>query len=141
MRDNDYTGYIPTSFAATTLDMLNPNRSVIVDMIMVQLISVIVTMSMILIFKGGQWVQPVFHTISLVCSPVVSCSLVFIPVSLADGHLCIGHCELSSAVFDLVKQPHRLHFVPPCGQVLQIRSLSVTKFGGAYSPFTTSLAA
>jgi hypothetical protein len=50
---NDYTGYIPNSFAATTLDMLNPNRSVIIDMIMVQLISVIVVMSMILIFKGG----------------------------------------------------------------------------------------
>ena len=50
---NDFTGYIPNSFAATTLDMLNPNRSVIIDMIMVQLISVIVVMSMILIFKGG----------------------------------------------------------------------------------------
>tara|TARA_R100001443_G_C3318905_1_gene169563 strand:+ start:507 stop:758 length:252 start_codon:yes stop_codon:yes gene_type:complete len=53
MKESDFTGYIPPSFAATTLDMLNPNRSVIVDMIMVQLISVIVTMSMILIFKGG----------------------------------------------------------------------------------------
>jgi|TARA_R110000796_G_scaffold8883_2_gene30417 hypothetical protein len=51
--NNDYAGYIPASFAATSLDMLNPSRSVIVDMIMVQLISVIVTMSMILIFKGG----------------------------------------------------------------------------------------
>tara|TARA_R110000824_G_scaffold26358_6_gene90660 strand:+ start:4291 stop:4545 length:255 start_codon:yes stop_codon:yes gene_type:complete len=51
--NNDYAGYIPVSFAATSLDMLNPSRSVIVDMIMVQLISVIVTMSMILIFKGG----------------------------------------------------------------------------------------
>jgi len=50
---NDFTGYIPNSFAATTLDMLNPNRSVIIDMIMVQLISVIVVMSMILIFKGS----------------------------------------------------------------------------------------
>tara|TARA_R100000541_G_scaffold57949_1_gene68511 strand:- start:146 stop:400 length:255 start_codon:yes stop_codon:yes gene_type:complete len=50
---NDYAGYIPASFAATSLDMLNPSRSVIVDMIMVQLISIIVTMSMILIFKGG----------------------------------------------------------------------------------------
>tara|TARA_R110002110_G_scaffold93053_4_gene242546 strand:- start:156 stop:410 length:255 start_codon:yes stop_codon:yes gene_type:complete len=54
MRDNnDYSGFIPNSLAATTLDMLNPNRSVIIDMIMVQLISVIVTMSLILIFKGG----------------------------------------------------------------------------------------
>jgi hypothetical protein len=53
MRENDFAHYIPNSFAATTLDMLNPNRSVIIDMIMVQLISVIVVMSMILIFKGG----------------------------------------------------------------------------------------
>ena len=53
MRENDFGHYIPNSFAATTLDMLNPNRSVIIDMIMVQLISVIVVMSMILIFKGG----------------------------------------------------------------------------------------
>jgi len=53
MRDNDFTGYIPNSIAATTLDMLNPNRSVIVDMVMVQLISIIVTMLMILLFKGG----------------------------------------------------------------------------------------
>ena len=51
--NNDFVGYLPASFAATSLDMLNPSRSVIVDMIMVQLISVIVTMSMILIFKGG----------------------------------------------------------------------------------------
>ena len=51
---NDFTGYIPNSVAATTLDMLNPNRSVIIDMIMVQLISVIVVMSMILIFKGQE---------------------------------------------------------------------------------------
>tara|TARA_R110001592_G_scaffold1811_1_gene10991 strand:+ start:8557 stop:8808 length:252 start_codon:yes stop_codon:yes gene_type:complete len=53
MKENDFTGYIPNSIAATTLDMLNPNRSVIVDMVMVQLISIIVTMLMILIFKGG----------------------------------------------------------------------------------------
>tara|TARA_R110000744_G_scaffold11869_2_gene35863 strand:+ start:616 stop:870 length:255 start_codon:yes stop_codon:yes gene_type:complete len=51
--NNDFVGYLPASFAATSLDMLNPSRSVIIDMIMVQLISVIVTMSMILIFKGG----------------------------------------------------------------------------------------
>ena len=47
------SGYIPTSLAMTTLDVLNPNRNVIVDMIMVQLISVIVTMLMILIFNGS----------------------------------------------------------------------------------------
>ena len=51
--NNDFVGYLPASFAATSLDMLNPSRSVIIDMIMVQLISVIVTMSMILVFKGG----------------------------------------------------------------------------------------
>jgi len=53
MIDKDYTTYIPQSFAATTLDVLNPNRSVIIDMIMVQLISMIVCMSMVLVFKGG----------------------------------------------------------------------------------------
>ena len=52
--NNDFVGYLPASFAATSLDMLNPSRSVIIDMIMVQLISVIVTMSMILIFHGGR---------------------------------------------------------------------------------------
>jgi hypothetical protein len=53
MIDKDYKTYIPQSFAATTLDVLNPNRSVIIDMIMVQLISMIVCMSMVLVFKGG----------------------------------------------------------------------------------------
>lgn len=53
MLDKDYNSFIPQSFAATTLDVLNPTRSVIIDMIMVQLISIFVCMSMILIFKGG----------------------------------------------------------------------------------------
>ena len=53
MIDKDYTTYIPQSFAASTLDVLNPNRSVIIDMIMVQIISMIVVMVMILVFKGG----------------------------------------------------------------------------------------
>ena len=53
MMDKDYTTYIPQSFAASTLDVLNPNRSVIIDMIMVQIISMIVVMVMILVFKGG----------------------------------------------------------------------------------------
>ena len=53
MLDKDYTTYIPQSFAASTLDVLNPNRSVIIDMIMVQIISMIVVMVMILVFKGG----------------------------------------------------------------------------------------
>ena len=51
--DKDYTTYIPQSFAASTLDVLNPNRSVIIDMVMVQIISMIVVMSMILVFKGS----------------------------------------------------------------------------------------
>jgi hypothetical protein len=53
MMDKDYTTYIPQSFAASTLDVLNPNRSVIIDMVMVQIISMIVVMSMILVFKGS----------------------------------------------------------------------------------------
>tara|TARA_B100000424_G_scaffold226924_1_gene187542 strand:+ start:66 stop:317 length:252 start_codon:yes stop_codon:yes gene_type:complete len=53
MMDREYSTYIPQSFAASTLDVLNPNRSVIIDMIMVQIISMIVVMSMILVFKGG----------------------------------------------------------------------------------------
>ena len=51
--DKDYSTYIPQSFAASTLDVLNPNRSVIIDMIMVQILSMIVVTSMILVFKGG----------------------------------------------------------------------------------------
>jgi len=49
-----YTGQLTQSFAATTLDVLNPNRSVIVDMIMVQILSAIVVLSMLLVFKGGE---------------------------------------------------------------------------------------
>jgi len=45
--------YLPKAFASTALDLMNPNRNIIVDMIMVQLISVIVVMLMILIFKGA----------------------------------------------------------------------------------------
>ena len=49
-----YTGQFTQSFAATTLDVLNPNRSVIVDMIMVQILAAIVVLSMLLVFKGGE---------------------------------------------------------------------------------------
>ncbi len=38
--------------ANTTLDVLNPSRSVIVDMIMVQFIASFITMLMLLVFKG-----------------------------------------------------------------------------------------
>jgi len=43
---------IAPSFASTSLDLFNPNRSVIIDMIMVQFISISVTMMLILLFKG-----------------------------------------------------------------------------------------
>jgi len=38
--------------ANTTLGVLNPSRSVIVDMIMVQFIASFITMLMLLVFKG-----------------------------------------------------------------------------------------
>lgn len=40
--------------ANTTLDVLNPSRSVIVDMIMVQFIASFITMLMLLVFKGDE---------------------------------------------------------------------------------------
>lgn len=42
------------SFAATSLNVMNPNRSVIVDMIMVQILSAIITLSMLLLLKGNE---------------------------------------------------------------------------------------
>ena len=45
---------MPLGFGNTSLNVLNPGRSVIIDMIMVQFISVIVVMLMILIFKGQE---------------------------------------------------------------------------------------
>jgi hypothetical protein len=45
---------MPLGFRNTSLNVLNPRRSVIIDMIMVQFISVIVVMLMILIFKGQE---------------------------------------------------------------------------------------
>lgn len=42
------------SFAATSLNVMNPNRSVIVDMIMVQILSAIITLSMLLLMKGNE---------------------------------------------------------------------------------------
>lgn len=46
--------YMPLGVATSTLDVLNPSRSVIIDMIMVQMISAILTMLMVLIFKGNE---------------------------------------------------------------------------------------
>lgn len=45
---------MPLGFGNTSLNVLNPTRSVIIDMIMVQFISAIVVMIMILIFKGQE---------------------------------------------------------------------------------------
>ena len=50
---NDKNNFMPHRFASTTLDVLNPTRSVIVDMIMVQLLSMVTTLLMIILFKGG----------------------------------------------------------------------------------------
>ena len=46
--------YIPSGFASTTLDFLNPKRNVIVDMIMVQIIAAIVILVGVLLFKGDE---------------------------------------------------------------------------------------
>lgn len=45
---------MPIGVAATTLDVLNPTRSVIIDMIMVQFLASILTMSLVLVFKGDE---------------------------------------------------------------------------------------
>ena len=45
-------GYMTTGLANTTLDVLNPSRSVIIDMIMVQFIASFITMLLLLVFKG-----------------------------------------------------------------------------------------
>tara|TARA_R110000751_G_scaffold82534_2_gene166051 strand:- start:2450 stop:2695 length:246 start_codon:yes stop_codon:yes gene_type:complete len=45
--------FIPSGFASSTLDLLTPKRNVIIDMIMVQVISAIVVLMMILLFKGN----------------------------------------------------------------------------------------
>ena len=50
----DTTGMIGQSFAATSLNVLNPHRSVIVDMIMVQILSAIITLALLLLFKGNE---------------------------------------------------------------------------------------
>tara|TARA_R110001592_G_scaffold23127_1_gene91142 strand:- start:304 stop:552 length:249 start_codon:yes stop_codon:yes gene_type:complete len=46
--------YMTMGLANTTLDVLNPSRSVIVDMIMVQFIASFITMLMLLVFKGDE---------------------------------------------------------------------------------------
>ncbi len=46
--------FIGNSFAATSLNVLNPHRSVIVDMIMVQILAAIITLSLLLLLKGNE---------------------------------------------------------------------------------------
>lgn len=49
----DRGSYLTQSFANTTLEVLNPHRSVIIDMVMVQIIAAIITLSSLLLFKGN----------------------------------------------------------------------------------------
>ena len=53
MIDRD-RNYVPAGFANSTLDVLNPSRSVIIDMIMVQFIASFITMLLLLVFKGDE---------------------------------------------------------------------------------------
>ena len=46
--------YMPIGLVNTTLDVMNPTRSVIIDMIMVQFIASILTMLGVLIFQGDK---------------------------------------------------------------------------------------
>jgi len=46
--------FLPYGFTSTTMDILNPKKSVIVDMIMVQILSLIITFSILLIFANQQ---------------------------------------------------------------------------------------
>ena len=53
MIDRD-RNYVPAGFANSTLEVLNPSRSVIIDMIMVQFIASFITMLLLLVFKGDE---------------------------------------------------------------------------------------
>ena len=44
---------LPRGFAQGTMEIFNPSKSVIVDMIMIQLLAITVTLMSILIFRGG----------------------------------------------------------------------------------------
>jgi len=46
--------YLPYGFSTSSLNVMNPPRSVIIDMIMVQFISIIITMIAIMLFKGNE---------------------------------------------------------------------------------------
>ena len=45
---------VPIGFTQTTMSILNPKKRVIIDMIMVQLLSLMATFILILIFAGGK---------------------------------------------------------------------------------------
>ena len=45
---------LPSGFAQGTMEIFNPSKSVIVDMIMIQLLSITVTLMSILVFKGSE---------------------------------------------------------------------------------------
>ena len=45
-------GLIPSGLAQGTMEIFNPEKSVIVDMVMVQLITITLTLLCILMFKG-----------------------------------------------------------------------------------------
>ena len=51
------TDYIPKPMAEMTLQMMSPKRSVIIDMVMVQLISAILIFTGILMFKSTEITQ------------------------------------------------------------------------------------
>lgn len=53
MLDNNPLTAIPNQLTNLTLDMWSPKRSVVIDMIMVQLISLIVLMTSVLAFRGN----------------------------------------------------------------------------------------
>jgi len=48
------TEYIPKEFAEVSMHFFSPKRSVIIDMVMVQLISAMIIGLLILLFKGGE---------------------------------------------------------------------------------------
>ncbi len=52
MRGN--TGFIPNDIAQIAVEWFNPRKSVIVDMVMIQLLSMTLTLLSVLIFKGDQ---------------------------------------------------------------------------------------
>lgn len=47
-------GFVPAGFRQTTMDILNPKKRVIIDMIMVQLLSLIILFAAILAFANDK---------------------------------------------------------------------------------------